>query len=78
MSIDFDKIDKAIDYQVGDVIVPKHESIRPNLCLVTDISEKGIHVELVDYPGIDFKIPNHEMHLMKRHSTGSLLYGKKR
>jgi hypothetical protein len=77
MSINYDAIDKAIDYQVGDVIVPKEKSIKAILCMVKDITEKGAIVAFVEDHDVEFLIPNHELHLMKKHSTGSILYGKK-
>lgn len=77
MSINYDNIDKVIDYQVGDVIVPKEKSVKAILCMVKDITEKGATVTFVEEPDVEFHIPNHELHLMKKHSTGSILYGKK-
>lgn len=77
MTINFDTIDKVIDYQVGDIIIPKDTSIKATLCLVKDITEKGAVISFVEALDEEFLIPNHELHLMKKHSTGSLLYGKK-
>ena len=77
MKIDYDSIDNVIDYQVGDVIIPKLESVKAILCMVKDITEKGATVTFVEEPDVEFYIPNHELHLMKKHSTGSILYGKK-
>ena len=77
MRINHSDIDNVIDYTVGDVIVPKETKIKQQLCLVKDISEKGAIVTFVDYPETEFIIQNHELHLMKKDSTGSILYGKK-
>jgi len=77
MSINYANIDKAIDYQVGDIIVPKEESVKAILCMVKDITEKGATITFVEDQDTEFFIPNHELHLMKKHSTGSILYGKK-
>lgn len=77
MKVNHANYDNIIDYTVGDVIVPKEKLIKPQLCFVRDITEKGAIVAFVDSPEVDFLIPNHELHLMKKDSTGSILYGKK-
>lgn len=76
MKIDHKAFDNVVDYQVGDVIVPRESRIHQQLCLVKDITEKGAVVVFLDSPAVEFIIPNHELHLMKKDSTGSILYGK--
>lgn len=70
--------DFAIDYYIGDIIVASNPNAKQHLCLVTDFTEKGAIVNFIDTPEIEFLIPNHELHLMKKHKLGNILYGKKR
>ena len=70
-------VSETIDYQVGDIVIPKSNLVKPELCLIKDITETGAMLSLIEYDEIEFFVPRKEMHLMTKHQVGSLLYGKK-
>jgi hypothetical protein len=72
------QLETVIDYKAGDIVVPVSTTVKPEFCLVNSISEKGAFISFVDYPDNEFFVATNEMHKLKKHRTGSMLYGKKR
>lgn len=68
----------AIDYQVGDIVIPKSKQDQWIKMRVLDITEKYLILTYLEWPEkgeVYYKL--HEMEQWQKDLTGTLLYGHK-